>query len=59
MNNIDLTEYGFRYGSMEVTRITQVRGTSVIEVTTPKQTIAIYATKTGQLRIRHMVKVKR
>lgn len=54
----EVTDYGFKYGSMEVTRITQVRGTSVIEVTTPKQTIAIYATKTGQLRIRHMVKVK-
>lgn len=55
----ELTDYGFKYGSMEVTRITQVRGTSVIEVTTLKQTIAIYATKTGKLRIHHMVKVKR
>lgn len=57
--SIEVTDYGFKYGSMEVVRITQVRGTSVIEVRTPKQTIAIYTTKTGQLRIRHMVKVKR
>lgn len=57
--SIEVTDYGFKYGSMEVVRITQVRGTSVIEVMTPKQTIAVYATKTGQLRIRHMVKVKR
>lgn len=55
----EVTDYGFNYGAAEVRRLTKVRGTAVIEVKTPKQTIMIYVTKTGQIRVRHAVTVKR
>jgi hypothetical protein len=48
-----VTDYGFIYGAAEVTRITKLRGTAVIEVKTPKQIVALYVTKSGQIRIYH------
>jgi len=55
----EVNDYGFTYGAATVTRVTKVRGTAVIEVKSPKQTIMLYVTKTGQIRVRHAVTVKR
>ena len=47
------TRYGFKWGSMEITRLfsDEKRGAVTIEVKTPKKEIQIYATRTGKVRI--------
>ncbi len=46
------TEFGFKYGSAEVTRIASdpQRGCVVIEIKSPKKWIQVYVTKTGKMR---------
>jgi hypothetical protein len=45
--------YGFKYGAVEVTRLTSddKKGWVVLGVKTPKTEIQIYVTKTGKVRI--------
>jgi hypothetical protein len=46
-------EYGFEYGSAKVTRTSSdnKKGWVVISVDTPKQSIQVYVTKTGKVRV--------
>jgi len=44
------TEFGFNFGSMEVTRTCGDEKASVISIKTPKAKFSVRATKTGQLR---------
>lgn len=45
------TEFGFNFGSMEVTRTcSYVNGVAVISVKTPKSRFSIRATKNGSVR---------
>ena len=46
----EVTEYGFNFGSMSVTRVCSDKGVGVISVNTPKSTIKIRATKNGSVR---------
>jgi hypothetical protein len=47
------TNYGFKYGAAEITRIASddKKGWVVLQVKTPKMVIQIYVTKTGKVRI--------
>lgn len=46
------TQYGFMWGSLEVTRLaSDPEGWVVLEVRTLKKTVQIYATKTGKMTI--------
>jgi len=45
-----ITQYGFDFGSMKVTRTHSDKLASVITISTPKNKISIRATKTGNLR---------
>lgn len=53
MINYKELQYGFEYGSAQVTRLfsDDKKGTVTLEVKTPKQQIQIYVTKTGKIRI--------
>ena len=46
-------EYGFRYGAAKVTRMCsdEKKGWITLVVETPKQSIQIYVTKTGKIRV--------
>lgn len=46
------TEFGFKFGSMQVTRINidEKTGVAIISVDTPKAKISIRATKTGLVK---------
>ena len=48
-----LTEYGFRWGALKVTRLfsNRRRGTVTAELSTPKMNLQVYVTKTGKIRI--------
>jgi hypothetical protein len=46
----ELTDYGFNFGSLEVTRVCKDEIAAVIKVKTPKASINIRATKTGNIR---------
>jgi len=52
------TQYGFRYGSVEVTRCCsdEKKGWVVLMAETPKFIVQIYATKTGKVRVFEMPK---
>lgn len=47
------TSFGFEYGAASVIRLHSDKNTGsvVIEVKTPKQTIQVYVTKTGKMRL--------
>lgn len=44
------TQFGFDFGSMQVTRTSQDKFASVISVETPKNKFSVRATKTGKIR---------
>lgn len=46
-------EYGFLYGSADVSRICsdEKKGWVVVGLTTPKSRVQVYATKTGKVRV--------
>ena len=44
------TDFGFNFGSMEVTRTHRDKFASVISVKTPKTSFSVRATKTGNIR---------
>ena len=46
-------DYGFKYGAAKVTRVASddKKGWIVLQVETPKDTIQIYVTKTGKMRL--------
>jgi len=46
-------DYGFEYGSAEVTRLfsDKKKGWVTLQVKTPKKTLQVYVTKTGKVRI--------
>ena len=47
----ELTDFGFIFGSIEVTRVAQDhKGAVIISIKTPKAEFSIRATKTGQVR---------
>lgn len=48
-----LTQYGFEFGAAEVTRCAsdEKKGWVVVRITTPKETLHIYVTKTGKIRV--------
>ena len=50
---IEPIDYGFRYGSAEVTRLVSdhAKGWVLVGVKTPKQEIQIYVTRTGKIRV--------
>lgn len=45
--------YGFQYGAAKVTRVCSddKKGWITLEIATPKQSIQVYVTKTGKIRI--------
>ena len=46
------TDFGFQFGAAKVERWTKdKRGGVVIGITTPKETIQVYVTKTGKVRV--------
>jgi hypothetical protein len=47
------TPFGFEYGSIQVQRIfsDKKRGLVTVGITSPKQEIQVYATKTGKIRV--------
>lgn len=47
------TQYGFDYGSAKVTRTVSddAKGWVVLRVTTPKEDLQVYVTKTGKIRV--------
>jgi hypothetical protein len=45
------TDYGFKWGSLEITRLMSEDGWVVVEARTPKKAVQIYATKTGKMTI--------
>ena len=49
----EVTDYGFRYGSLEITRIhsDESKGWVILQLRTPKSQLQVYATKTGKVRI--------
>ena len=53
MINYKELQYGFEYGSAKVTRLfsNDKKGTVTLEIKTAKQTIQVYVTKTGKIRI--------
>jgi hypothetical protein len=53
MIHYKLVPYGFEYGPAIVTRISSddKKGWVVISVETPKQSIQVYVTKTGKVRV--------
>ena len=46
-------QYGFEYGSINLTRLfsDEKKGWVVVEVKSPKESLQIYATKTGKIRV--------
>ncbi len=46
-------QYGFQYGAAKVTRLfsDEKKGWVTLGIETPKQTIQVYVTKTGKVRI--------
>jgi hypothetical protein len=46
-------QYGFEYGAAKITRLfsDEKAGWVTLEVSTPKQNIQIYVTKTGKIRV--------
>jgi hypothetical protein len=46
-------QYGFQYGAAKVTRLfsDKKKGWVTLGIETPKQTIQVYVTKTGKIRI--------
>ena len=48
--------YGFEYGAAKVTRLfsDHEKGWATIQVQTPKETLQIYITKTGKVRVHSM-----
>jgi hypothetical protein len=46
-----LTEYGFEWGSLEVSRICSEDGWVVLGLKTPKKSFQVYVTKTGKTTI--------
>ena len=45
------TDFGFNFGSIEVSRIYKEKGVSCVSIKTPKTSFSIRATKTGQVSI--------
>ena len=47
------TEYGFDYGAAKVTRCCsdEKKGWVTLQIETPKQSIQVYVTKSGKIRI--------
>ena len=46
----EITEFGFNFGSMEVTRTCSDKSISIVSIKTPKAKFSVRATKTGQIR---------
>jgi len=51
--NYEETQYGFKYGSADVSRIAcdEDKGWVVVGVKSPKSEVQIYITKTGKIRV--------
>lgn len=49
----EITDYGFKYGAAEVTRIhaDESKGYVLIAVKSPKDELQIYVTRTGKIRV--------
>jgi len=46
----EITEFGFNFGSMEVTRTSSDKSSAIISIKTPKAKFSVRATKTGQIK---------
>jgi len=46
----EITEFGFNFGSIEVTRTSSDKSSAIISIKTPKAKFSVRATKTGQIR---------
>ena len=53
MIHYEETQYGFKYGSADVTRVCSgdKKGWVIIEVRSPKTDVQVYVTKTGKIRV--------
>lgn len=51
--NCETTQYGFRYGPVEVQRIhsDEKKGWVIIDVVSAKRALQVYVTKTGKMRV--------
>jgi hypothetical protein len=48
----EITDYGFNFGSIEVTRTcSHFNGVAIISIKTPKSSFSVRATKTGVVRV--------
>jgi len=47
----EITEFGFTFGALEVSRINEWRGRAIIKLLSPKAELDVYVTPTGKVRI--------